>query len=161
MTEVRRRARGQLPVKAASPELGSVIVMPNEAVSVAVFGKPAPQGSKTPMGHEDNPRTRPWREMIRKVCEDGLPAGWVPLDGPLDLELWFFFDRPPSVSKDAMPCTRATYDWDKLSRAAGDGLTDGGVLVDDARIVDAVVRKRFVGPGEQARMVALVSTHRG
>lgn len=160
MTRV--RPRGQLPTKRgpSKVEYGSVILLPQGAVSVVVLGRPAPQGSKGPLGNESNPRTRPWREQIKKVCDDELPAGFVPLDGPLDVEFWFYFDPPASAKPGDLPCTKSTYDWDKLSRALGDGLTEGGIIEDDARIVDAVVRKRYLwGDGEE-RAVAVVTRHR-
>ena len=160
MTEVRRRARGQMPTKATSPSKGTVLTAKG-TVTVCVYGKPAPQGSKGALGMEDNPRTKPWRAAIKAVCQEGLPDGFVPLDGPLVVDLWFFFARPPSVAPDAMPNTRSTYDWDKLSRAAGDGLSEGGVIVDDARIVDAHVHKRYCTPDTEPRMLAIASPYRG
>jgi Holliday junction resolvase RusA-like endonuclease len=163
MTEIRRRTRerGVLPVKAPSPVIGSCQVIADETIVVTILGRPAPQGSKSPLGMEANPRTRPWREMIRTVCEKKLPDNWEKLDGPLVLELWFWFDPPASAKPGDLPCTKTTYDWDKLSRAIGDGLTEGGVIVDDARIVDAHVYKRYIFDKTEARAIAIVSPCRG
>lgn len=162
MTEVvrRRRARGEMPTKAASPSKGTVLTSKG-TVTVCVYGRPAPQGSKSPLGMEDNPRTKPWRAAIKNVCQEGLPAGFVPLDGSLVVDLWFFFAPLSSLAPGAMPNTRSTYDWDKLSRAAGDGLTEGGVIVDDARIVDAHVHKRYCSPDTEPRMLAVISPYQG
>lgn len=159
----RSRERGQLPEK-AKLEHGSVIVLPNRAISVVILGQPAPQGSKivSQFGgmKEANVRTEGWRAAIARVCKAELPADWEPLDGPLDADLWFFFDPPQRAKRGDLPDTRATYDADKLYRALGDGLTDGGVIVDDARIVDASVHKRYVWPDEgEPRAVAFVSPH--
>ena len=137
-------------------------MLPMGAVSVVVLGRPAPQGSKGPGMVEDNPRTRPWRATIKAVCQQHLPAGWKPLDGPLELELWFFFAPAANVKRGDYPTTRTYYDADKLYRAMGDGLTDGGVVVDDARFVSSHVHKRFVWPDEgEPRAVAMVSPCRG
>lgn len=155
-----RRARGQLPFKAKPIEYGSVIVLPGGVPSIVVLGRPAPQGSKGPLGTESNPRTKPWRATIAQVCRDGLPADWTPMDGPLIAELWFYFDPPKSAKRGDIPCTKTTYDVDKLTRAIFDGLTEGGVVVDDARFADAHVHKRFVWPNEgEARVVAVVTRH--
>lgn len=145
-------------------EHGSVLVLPRHAISLTILGQPAPQGSKivSQFGgmRESNVRTEGWRDAIARVCKQHLPEDWVQLDGALDIDLWFFFDPPARAKKGDLPTTKATYDWDKLSRAMCDGLTDGGVIVDDARIVDATVHKRYVWPGEgEARAVALVSPH--
>lgn len=138
--------------------------MVGPAVSVTILGTPAPQGSKivSQFGgmKESNVRTEGWRAAITRVCKEHLPADWEPLDGPLDVDLWFWFDPPKSAQRGDLPITKATYDWDKLSRAMCDGLKDAGVIVDDARIIDATAHKRYVWPEEgEARAVALVSPH--
>jgi Holliday junction resolvase RusA-like endonuclease len=63
-----------------------------------------------------------------------------PMDGALEVELWFYLPRPSSVFREypsVMP------DTDKLVRAVGDGLTNGGAIADDARIVDLHAYKRY------------------
>lgn len=166
MTEVRRtRARGELPSKRVL-EYGSVVLLPRGAVSIVILGQPAPQGSKivSQFGgmRESNVRTEGWRSAIKRVCDDHLPSGWEPLDGALDVDFWFYFNPLTRAKPGDFPTTKSTYDWDKLSRAVGDGLTDGRVIVDDARIVDASVHKRYVWPGDgEARAVAVVSPHTG
>lgn len=156
MTRV--RPRGQLPVK-AKVEYGVVRLLPGDGVSVVVYGRPAPQGSKTPLLEESNPRTKPWRAAIKKVCDDYKPADFVPLDGALEVDVWFYFDPPASATKGDLPTTKHTYDGDKLTRALFDGLVEGGVIVDDARVVDGHFHKRYVWDGGQARAVAVVTRH--
>jgi Holliday junction resolvase RusA-like endonuclease len=39
-------------------------------------------------------------------------------------------------------------DIDKLTRAILDGLTDGGLLADDARVVELHITKRYPTPGD-------------
>jgi Holliday junction resolvase RusA-like endonuclease len=129
-------------------------------VRIILLGKPAPQGShRIERGRikEDNRRTVGWREVIADVCTTNLPTDWAPLDGPLEVWLAFFFDPPRHAKPGDYPTTRATYDMDKLYRALGDGLTDGGVIVDDSRFIDAHVKKRYVWPGEgEARAEVIV-----
>lgn len=166
MTAVPRRSRprGQLPEKKVL-EHGSVMELPGQGITVTILGEPAPQGSKivSQFGgmKESNVRTEGWRAAIARVCKQHLPKKWEPLDGPIVVDFWFFFTPPLKAKPGDMPTTRATNDWDKLGRALGDGLTDGGVIVDDARIVDGAIHKRYVWPGEgEPRAVAIVSPYR-
>ena len=160
MSEIRRRPRGVLPARAEKPAAGSCVVMPpGDTIALTVFGRPAPQGSKTPMGFEANHRTRPWREAIRALCVDKLPPDWEKLDGPLSIEMWFYFDRLKGHRSGDLPCTKSTYDVDKLSRAMNDGLTEGGVIVDDARVVDMYSHKRYCEIGTETRALVIVSPY--
>lgn len=135
---------------------GDVVAL-GDSVAIAIYGKPAPQGSKGALGMEDNPRTKPWRAAIKKVCDDFLPAGYEPLDGPISVEMCFWFTPPANAPRGSYPTTRMTYDLDKLYRALGDGLAEGGVIVDDARIVDANLRKRYLWDEGEERAVVVVS----
>jgi Holliday junction resolvase RusA-like endonuclease len=78
-----------------------------------------------------------WRKAIETECQSLFEE---PIDGALEVELWFYLPRPSSVSRDyptVMP------DLDKLVRSVGDGLTQGGAIADDARIVDLHAYKRY------------------
>lgn len=131
-----------------------------------VHGRPAPQGSKiaTKFGgvREDNPRTKPWRAAIEAVCKQpnlGVGPGFVLWDGPLCVEMWLFFEPPKSAPSGSLPTTKSTYDTDKLARAVNDGIT-GLVIVDDSRIVDLIVRKRYIWDSTQERAEIKVSRAR-
>jgi len=107
----------------------------------AVFGVPAPQGSKRHVGNgrmiEASKFLPAWRKAIETECQSLFEE---PMDGALEVELWFYLPRPSSVSRDyptVMP------DLDKLVRSVGDGLTQGGAIADDARIVDLHAYKRY------------------
>jgi crossover junction endodeoxyribonuclease RusA len=107
----------------------------------AVFGVPAPQGSKRHVGNgrmiEASKFLPAWRKAIETECQSLFEE---PIDGALEVELWFYLPRPSSVSRDyptVMP------DLDKLVRSVGDGLTQGGAIADDARIVDLHAYKRY------------------
>ena len=107
----------------------------------SVEGLPAPQGSKRHVGNgrmiEASKYLPAWRKAIETECQSLFEE---PMDGALEVELWFYLPRPSSVSRkypNVMP------DLDKLCRAVGDGLTNGGAIADDARIVDLHAYKRY------------------
>lgn len=107
----------------------------------AVFGVPAPQGSKRHVGNgrmiEASKYLPAWRKAIELECQSLFEE---PMDGALEVELWFYLPRPSSISRmypTVMP------DTDKLCRAVLDGLTKGGAIVDDSRVVDLHAYKRY------------------
>lgn len=109
--------------------------------SFEVEGLPAPQGSKKYVGNgrfvEASKYLPAWRKAIEQSCQEIFDE---PFDGALEVELWFFLPKPSSVSREfptVMP------DADKLARAVNDGLTKGGAITDDARIVNLLVYKRY------------------
>jgi Holliday junction resolvase RusA-like endonuclease len=126
-------------------------------VSFTVIGIPAPQGSKSKWGTEDNPRTRPWRAAVAaeaslnrdRITGDSLAAG------PLTVTARFYFPRPKAhyrtgryagELKDAAPVYCATTpDLDKLERAIGDALK-GVLLQDDSQIVHWDTWKLYGAP---------------
>lgn len=160
----RTRARGVAPVS-KGPDIGIVTGggAPHGWTFITVLGRPAPQGSKR-LGkfggmREDNPRTKPWREAIKAVCEHptlGVGDDFVLWDGPLCAEMTLFFEPPKSAKLGSFPDTRSTYDCDKLARAVDDGIT-GLIIVDDSRIVDLIVRKRYVWGDSEERAEIKVS----
>ena len=78
-----------------------------------------------------------WRKAIETECQSLFDE---PMDGALEVELWFYLPRPSSVSRDypiVMP------DVDKLVRSCLDGMTKGGAIVDDSRVVDLHAYKRY------------------
>jgi crossover junction endodeoxyribonuclease RusA len=120
-----------------------------------------PQGSKSAfafVGRDGRPRATvtdvshrssngsslaEWRASIateaRRWCEDhGAPA---PLDCPVGAVITFYLARPSSTPKRVIYPARKP-DLDKLARGVLDAIT-GVLIVDDARIVELVARKRF------------------
>ncbi len=78
-----------------------------------------------------------WRKAIETECQSLFDE---PMDGALEVELWFYLPRPSSVFRDypiVMP------DVDKLVRGCLDGMTKGGAIVDDSRVVDLHAYKRY------------------
>jgi Holliday junction resolvase RusA-like endonuclease len=125
-------------------------------VSVLVRGTPAPQGSKRHVGGgrmiESSAKVRPWRQDVRAAAEDvigPLRPLWTPLDGPLRVSMVFTLRKPLSAPKRTRSYPIRTPDLSKLVRSTEDALTDAGVWVDDARVVE-YVRLAKVYPGEDA-----------
>lgn len=107
----------------------------------SVEGLPAPQGSKRHVGNgrmiEASKYLPAWRKAIETECQSLFEE---PMDGALEVELWFYLPKPSSVSRDyptVMP------DVDKLVRGCLDGMVKGGAIVDDSRVVDLHAYKRY------------------
>lgn len=119
------------------------------SINFTVHGaEPAPQGSKRSVGHnrfvEASKKLMPYREaIISQIIRDGLSE--TLLEGPVCVRAVFTFERPKAhygtgknalVVKDNAPYYKATApDSDKLCRALGDALQQGGIVRDDAQIV--------------------------
>lgn len=122
---------------------------PDRGVAFVVHGTPAPQGSKRAfvVGNrarivEDSKKSAPWRDSVAAAGIEAM-AGALPLDSAVEVSITFLFVRPPSVSEKNRPLPSVMPDIDKLARAVLDGLTAGGVVTDDARVVDLHARKRY------------------
>lgn len=130
---------------------------PTTVVAFEVLGIPAPQGSKTRMpngamldGGSKVSRAshRAWRGAVAQAAKD--IAGQVGmLDGPLRLDASFRFPMPASRRKADRTrgwCWKvSTPDIDKILRSTLDGLTDGGLICDDALICQlGIIDKREV-----------------
>lgn len=149
-------------------------------VSFFVPGTPAPQGSMNAFPFRrrggrlgvhvahSNAQTIPWREAVQTAATVEM-RGRPLLDCAAYATVMFYFERPAShflrsgalkASAPLYPSVRGLgYDLDKLARAILDSLSKI-VYVDDVRVVDLTVRKRFsevagaqisVGPMKQVR----------
>ena len=103
-------------------------------------GTPVPQGSKTVYrgrAVEANPRTKKWREVMRKHHLATSQALGAPLLlGAFQASLRFVFTEPKSgalFQGNLTPIHGVKPDLDKLARAVMDSLTSGGIIEDDAR----------------------------
>ncbi|MBC7594563.1 MAG: RusA family crossover junction endodeoxyribonuclease [Kineosporiaceae bacterium] len=70
---------------------------------------------------------KPWRHTVATHADRG-----VTFDCPVSVELTFVMPKPKRP-RWTTPATKP--DIDKLERAMLDGLTDGGLIADDARVV--------------------------
>lgn len=136
-------------------------------LTVTVYSRPAPQGSKKYVGHranratgrssavlvEQSGRVKPWRAVVAAAVRDVIGDDWVPLDGPLAAVVVFTARKPKSAPKGrtTWPCTRDSGDIDKLLRSTFDAIADdAGAIADDSRIVRVCASKVFPGEGTDA-----------
>lgn len=117
-----------------------------------VEGRPAPQGSKNAyvIGKravmvEASKFLPDWRNAVILAAKQELmrSESVVPFTEPVRLVVDFFIERPKSPKHKSYPGGKP--DLDHLIRAVGDSLTQAGVLVDDALIVQVEARKLWTG----------------
>ena len=109
-----------------------------------VDGTPIPQGSMKSFGpgrmvHANSKLLKPWREWVAMHTRYSL-AGFEPFDEPVYVGLIFWLPKPKTVKRWA-PWTKP--DLDKLTRAAIDGMADGGAFVDDSRVIALEASKLY------------------
>ena len=110
-----------------------------------VPGRVAPQGSKRYVGGnkasggrfiEASKYLPAWRKAVTTVAHDYITQ-WdqKPLTGPVELSVWFYLERPKSISRTKRLMPIVPPDVDKLVRAICDALTDADVWDDDAQVI--------------------------
>lgn len=117
--------------------------MLGDDVRFRVDGIPIPQGSKNAyvrgrravLVDVNAAKLKPWRREIAKAADLG-----VTFDCPVEVVLEFQLPMPKRP-KFGFPAVKP--DLDKLTRAVLDGLTDGGLLEDDSRVVRIVAEKHY------------------
>lgn len=139
-----------------------------------VQGVPAPQGSKTAYSgtrangsrytnvvESGKAKLGPWRAYVTAAAAG---RGGAPPGAEVRVEVVFYLPRPRAHYgtgrnagrlRPAAPsfCAKKP-DVDKLLRAVLDGLTDSGLLRDDAQVVSCYAVKRYADPvGPGARVV--------
>ncbi len=113
-------------------------------ITFRVDGIPIPQGSKVVargggkvwLRDANASRLKPWRQRVAAASDVGET-----FDCPVVVFAVFYMPKPKKPAWWA-PAGRVG-DTDKLCRALLDGLTDGGLLSDDARVVDLHAFKRY------------------
>lgn len=117
----------------------------------AVYGTPAPQGSKRHVGNgimvESSKKVMPWREAVKWAWKC---AQLTCISGPVKVSVIFTLPKPSSAPK-----RRTTYpgkkpDIDKLIRSTFDALSDVGAWEDDARVVELWTAKRYPSESDGA-----------
>lgn len=129
-------------------------------LSVHVVGAPKQQGSKRGFVVQAKGAARPravivddnkkplkdWRTDVVLGCQREVEAAtdvsW-PLTGPIAVRLIFAMPKP---ARPKWPWPAVKPDIDKLERAVLDAMTDAGVWVDDAQVVDLHAVKQYPGP---------------
>lgn len=135
-----------------------------------VLGAPMTYGNKSAkinpatgriLLYEQNSRgVHGWQDALRHALRRVAPP--TPLNEPVAVDILVILARPAShygTGKNAGRLKPTAPYWsgvkpdsDKIARAAGDCLT-GCWVVDDARIANLHVQKRYADPGEVARTV--------
>jgi Holliday junction resolvase RusA-like endonuclease len=135
-----------------------------------VDGVPQPQGSKTCFctggravvveGRRGPARKafKAWRAAVKAEASQHDPVV-----GAVRVFLGFRFARPPShlkkrggLRKGAPLFPQSRPDLDKLQRAVLDGLTDGGLIEDDSRVVFITARKEYLQLGTRTGVYVMV-----
>lgn len=91
-----------------------------------------------------------------KAISDYVKSRYLgePLDGPLHVEAIFYIERPKSRKKDLAPDAKP--DLDNCMKLLGDAL-EGVLWVNDSRIVDLRLSKRYAPLGEFGHIELLVT----
>lgn len=121
--------------------------------TLLVAGHPAPKGSRVFYGkgrgsRESSVGCKPWVEQVAYSARVNAPVGG-PLEPPYEIELSFTM---PEVKRPKYDWPTRDGDLDKLVRAVLDGLTQGGLIVDDRHVTRLVTEKSFGHPGVAIRI---------
>jgi crossover junction endodeoxyribonuclease RusA len=127
-------------------------------ITFFVAGRPAPQGSKRYVGGnrasggrfiEASKYLPAWRSAVTDVAREYMGEAFLPpLEGPVELHVAFYLERPPSVSRKKRPEPVVPPDVDKLCRAVCDALSDGFVWMDDSQVVRLYASKHYADDRE-------------
>lgn len=113
-----------------------------------VKGHPAPKGSRVFLGKgaskESSAGCKPWVEAVATMARAQM-RGAEALAPPYEIGLGFWMPRPADP-KYSWPSKDG--DLDKLARAVLDGLTQGGLIVDDRHVVQLDTTKAFAEEGK-------------
>lgn len=131
-------------------------------ITITVYGRPAPQGSKRHVGNgvmvESSKAVKPWREDVKLAALRALDQHpeWDRGHRALYLSATFTLPRPRShyrtgklsgVLRDDAPILHSVApDLDKLLRSTGDALTAAGVYTDDSRVAVLNASKCYPTP---------------
>ena len=114
--------------------------------SFVLAGHPAPKGSRIYYGNgrskEASARCKSWVQAVAYAARANRPVGGV-LDPPYEVELTFCM---PKGQRPKYKWPTKDGDLDKLVRAVLDGMTQGGLIVDDRHVTRIVTEKRFGVP---------------
>lgn len=86
-----------------------------------------------------------WRNAVAAEAEKHAPP--LPLNGAVEVECRFRLPLPGSAPKRRRIPANTKPDLDKCARAVLDSLVDAGVLAEDSRVTDLILRKRYAYDG--------------
>ncbi len=117
-------------------------------ITYFIEGEPAPQGSKNGFVKngrvvmvESSKKVKPWRVAVAE--QTARHMSWKtlnPMDSPVEIALVFYLPKPKTVKRQ-WPSVKP--DLDKLIRSTFDGLTTGGLYVDDALVIAVSASKEY------------------
>lgn len=117
-----------------------------------IEGIPAPKGSYRPVrnkrtGHTlflpASKREPAWRKAVRDTIKASNPT-MIPKPVPVSVRVDFYLPRPKTVKRQY---PTVPPDVDKLLRSTLDGVTESGIIEDDAQIIEAYTRKMYATNG--------------
>lgn len=121
------------------------------SVEFTVYGRPAPQGSKRPIGRRKNGSAimiemssyvKPWRAAVKEAAMKAINGPMI--ETAVILNVTFTLKAPAKMPKGRIyPST--VPDLSKLVRATEDGITESGLWKDDALVVVEVSQKLYPG----------------
>ena len=77
------------------------------------------------------------------------------IEGPVELEVMFFLERPATISVKQRPWPIKPPDIDKLVRGVCDAVTDAGVWEDDGQVVKVTAWKCYADTREPGASVKI------
>ncbi|WP_128378501.1 RusA family crossover junction endodeoxyribonuclease [Streptomyces cavernae] len=130
------------------------------AVNVVVHGRPAPKGSKDPVGFrrgkngrlvtvmaESSPYLDAWMDAVTLIVRQALARGRARKAlGPVYAHVVFTMPKPKTAPKRKRTYPAVYPDVDKLARSTFDAITKATAWEDDSRVIEAHHVKTY--PGE-------------
>lgn len=130
------------------------------AIRIVVSGDPKPKGSLKHIGRgrlvEQVEGSKTWRQRIAWAARSQYHGRPLDVPAAVDFEVRVMAPKSAPKRRITLPATRSSGDLDKHARNVLDALADGGILADDARVVELRARKRHCLPGEQPGAVIVV-----
>ena len=135
------------------------------SLTITVFGRPAPQGSKRYIGGSAKQGGRfieaskylpAWRKAITAAAIAEIEnRSWAKSIEPIEIEVIFYLERPATVSVAKRPWPIKPPDLDKLLRGVLDGMTDAGVWDDDGQVVKITAWKVYADTREPGAFIKI------
>ena len=129
-------------------------------IRIDVSGTPKPKGSLKHIGRgrlvEQVTGSGTWRQCIAWAARNQHTGKALDEATMVSFEIRVAPPKSAPKRRITWPATRSSGDIDKHARNVLDALVDGGVLADDARVVDVHGRKRHCLPGEEPGAVIVV-----
>jgi len=121
------------------------------SLEFTVYGRPAPQGSKRPIGRRKNGSAimiemsnyvKPWRAAVKEAAMKAITGPMI--ETAVILNVTFTLKAPAKMPKGRIYPTTVP-DLSKLVRSTEDGITESGLWKDDALVVVLVAQKLYPG----------------